>query len=71
MFAKSEKLVNIYKKSKWLNFGPSLDILTCFCHLFKHSRNGRLRRPTLVNGHVMRVITTRLVFILRANLKSL
>ena len=33
------------------------------------SRNGRLRRPTLVNGHVMRVIAMKVVLILRFDLK--
>ena len=33
-----------------------------------NSRNGRLRRPTLVNGHVMRGIAMKVVLILRENL---
>ena len=36
-----------------------------------HSRNGRLRRPTLVNGHVMGAISKGVVFILKPNLNSL
>ena len=35
------------------------------------SRNGRLRRLTLMNGHVMGAIPKGVVFILRPNLNSL